>query len=470
MRKPNVLVVVMDTTRADHLSCYGYDRKTTPNLDQLADEGTRFENAISPAGWTLPAHTSLFSGLLPSEHGVLHGEYSQRDGVTMFPEQLSEAGYRTAAFSNNPWVSASYEFDRGIDHFVDVYREHVHKYKSGVGQMLTRLKKALLLSDTGAASTNRELKTWLEAGDDDTPFFAFLNYMEPHQVYTPRRPYHRKYLDGGPLAPYREVFKNRNLHRDRGKIFAGERELTDDEIDAMEALYDGELSCLDAKLGELFEWLQSEGLYEETFILVVGDHGEAFCEHEPMGHQIVDHHFALYDSIVRVPMIARLPDVFEDETVDAPVQLTDVPPTLSDIVDDPAVDLSGGMGAQSLCDPDPDRIALSEYRTPPPQIESLREHAPSFDWSQYEVDLRMARSRTQKLVRYLSREREELYDLADDPGEQFDVRDSETPDERLEDALAAWNDTLGTSASRGGAGPGQQDGDVQEHLKDLGYL
>jgi len=469
MRRPNILVVVMDTTRADHLSCYGYERETTPNLDRLADEGTRFENAIAPAAWTLPAHMSLFSGLLPSEHGVIHGEFSRRDGVTLFPEQLFEAGYRTAAFSNNPWVSASYDFDRGIDYFVDVYREHVHKYKSGVGQMLTRLKKALLLSDTGAASTNRALKQWLTNGDN-APFFAFLNYMEPHQVYTPRRPYHRRYLDGGPLAPYREVFKNRNLHRDRGKIFSGERELTDDEIVAMKALYDGEVSYLDAKLGELFDWMQSEGLFEDTLVLVVGDHGEAFCEHQPLGHQIVDHHFALYDSIVRVPMIAHFPGVFENKTVDAPVQLTDIPPTLADIVDDPAINLSGGISAQSLCDPDPERVALSEYLTPPPQIDSLRKHAPSFDWSKYEVDLRMARSRTQKLVRYRSRETEELYDLAEDPGEQRDIRDRTAPEERLENALEAWGDTLGSVAGDDGTRPGEQDSDVQEHLKDLGYL
>jgi len=468
MSRPNVLMVVMDTVRADHLSCYGYERETTPNLDAFAAEGTLFENAISPAAWTLPAHTSLFSGLLPSEHGVLHGEFSQREDVPMIPEHLSEAGYRTAAFSNNPWVSADYDFDRGIDTFVDVYREHVHKYMSGLNQTLTRIKKALLLSDTGAESTNKALKAWIDETDDE-PFFAFLNYMEPHQVYTPRRPYHRKYLDGGPLTPYREVLKNRNLHRERGKIFSGERELKDEEIAAIEALYDGELSYLDTKLGELFEWLKFKDIYDDTLIIVVGDHGEEFCEHRPMGHQIVDHHFALYDSIVRVPMIVRYPSEFEDETIEAPVQLTDVPLTLTDMIDDPAVDFAGGMSARSLYDPDPQRVALAEYLTPPPQLDSLREHAPTFDWSTYEVDLRMARSRTQKLVRYRNRGTEELYDLSDDPQEQDDISGRIMADQRLVDTLKEWGEPPATNAGEA-TRPGKQDGDVQEHLKDLGYL
>jgi len=235
-------------------------------------------------------------------------------------------------------------------------------------------------------------------------------------------------------------------------------------------LYDGELSYLDAKLGELFDWMKSRGLFEETLIIVVGDHGEEFAEHQPMGNQLVSHHFALYDSIVRVPMIAHLPGVFEDETVEAPVQLTDVPPTLADIVGDAAVSISGGRSARSLCNPDPERVALSEYLTIPSQIGSLQEHAPSFDWSQYEVDLRMARSRTQKLIRYRSRDREELYKLEEDPGERQDVRNSSKPDDRLRDALANWEEPAKPNTGESTPQDGAQDDEVKEHLKDLGYL
>lgn len=237
----------------------------------------------------------------------------------------------------------------------------------------------------------------------------------------------------------------------------------------MEALYDGELSYLDAKLEELFEWLESRGLYDDTLIIVAGEHGQEFCGHHFLGNQIVNHHFALYDSIVRVPMIVRYPDEFEDEKVKIPVQLTDVPLTITDVIEDPAVDIAGGASARSLCDPDSQRVALAEYLTPPSKLDSLREHAPEFDWSTYEVDLRMARSRTQKVVRYRNRDTEQLYNLTDDPTEQDDISGRTTADQRLIDTLEEWDEPP-ESSTADVSQLEKQDGDVQEHLKDLGYI
>lgn len=467
MSRPNVLLLVMDTTRADHLSCYGYDRNTTPNIDAFASEGTRFENGIAPAGWTLPSHVSLFSGLLPSEHGVLHGEFEPDRSIPLLPELLSDAGYDTIGLSNNPWVSPAYALDQGFDEFHEIFREHVYKYMSGLKANIKRLRKLLLIEDTGADSTHETLKQWLQSRDDENPFFAFINYMEPHQVYTPPRPYHNEYVDGGPLAPYREVVRNRQFQRDRGKIFSGERPLTEAEMNARRDLYDSELAYLDDRMGSLFEWLDTEGVLDETLVLIVGDHGEAFGEHVPHG-QLVDHHFSLYDPVTRVPMIARLPGTFDADTVTTPAQLTDIVPTVAELADADAGLSPDGITSESLCDLPDDRVALSEYLTPPPQLESLNEHDPGFDWDQYDVDLRMARSETHKLIHERNFAREELYDLRDDPAEQTDLSDQTEPPAALVERLADWADS--DQVVPAARVDGERDDDVKDHLADLGYL
>jgi arylsulfatase A-like enzyme len=466
MQRPNVLLIVMDTTRADHLSCYGHSRETTPNLDAFAAEGVRYTNPVAPAGWTLPSHVSLFTGLLPSEHGVLHGEYDVPEDVSLVAEQLSEAGYRTGGFSNNPWVSSGTDLDRGFDTFVEVFREHVHRYKSKVGRNLDRLKKLFFLKDTGAESTNEAVERWLDGLDDDEPFFGFINYMEPHQVYTPRRPFHRAYLDGGPIAPYREVFRNRERHRNRGRIFSGEDPLSEEEIAAREALYDGELAYLDRKIGELFDSLRERGLFDDTLVVVVGDHGEQLCDHSRDGGQLVDHHFSLHDPIVRVPFLVRHPELFGTDTVDTPVQLTDLVPTLASVVGD-TVSIPEGTSSESLMDLPDERLALAEYLSPPPQLQSLKDHSDAFDVDRFDVDLRMVRSASWKYVYDQNHGEELLFDLSADPSEQDDLSSERDPPDRIPERMDEYCQiTSDVTSSSGGAG---EDDAVQEHLRDLGY-
>ncbi|HLA38826.1 MAG TPA: sulfatase, partial [Candidatus Glassbacteria bacterium] len=182
---PNILLIVMDAARADRFGCYGYNRPTTPNIDRLAAEGVRFTQAWSTSSWTLPAHASLFTGLLPDEHKTHCGHAWLVDRIPTLAELLAVKGYRTAGFSNNPYVDRSENLHRGFERFEAVWAnsavtDSVHPY------------------DT--PHTNRLVEEFIEnAHSGAGPFFAFINYMDTHMPYGPPEPYRSMYRQGEPV-------------------------------------------------------------------------------------------------------------------------------------------------------------------------------------------------------------------------------------------------------------------------------
>ncbi|HIF62957.1 MAG TPA: hypothetical protein EYG16_07715 [Deltaproteobacteria bacterium] len=278
---PSVLVVCIDTLRADALGVYGASPAGSPVLDQLAADGLVFDNAFSTSSWTRPAVPSLLTGLFPFQHGMLE---THDDGVDVLPdsvqtlaEHLSAAGYRSAAFVQNDHLRRRYSnLDQGFATYVD---------------------------DAGKAPLiAQRFLSWLDQADD-RPFFAYLHFLDVHWPYEPIGLLGSRGIsdaDRNRVASW--GVESRRWWLLREGVRDGELELDDTDLALLRRLYQAELTELDAVLGHLFEVLRARGIWDEMLVIVTSDHGEGFMEHGRL-----DHGYAQYDELLRVPLILRLP-------------------------------------------------------------------------------------------------------------------------------------------------------------------
>lgn len=284
----NILLITLDTTRADHLGCYGYPRAKTPSLDDLAREGIRFARAYCPAPVTLPSHISILSGLYPVAHGVRNNGHHLRPGIRTLAEILKGRGYATAAFVSSFSVDSRFGIDRGFDVYDDTF------------QPQASLKSAN--AERRAEGTFDRFSRWLE-NSWSSQFFAWVHYYDPHLPYDPP-------------PPYKEEFSDRP--------------------------YDGEIAYMDNYVGAILDRLRTKGILEKTIIVVAGDHGEGLGDKVEVGHGIF-----LYEGTLRVPLIFHNLKILPRPRVDeSEVRLVDVAPTILELVG--LKDKAAGMQGQSL--------------------------------------------------------------------------------------------------------------------------
>ena len=329
MKRPNIILISIDTLRQDHVSCYGYYKTTTPNIDRLASEGTIYKNNFSTGVWTPPGHASMLTGLYVSEHGV-YGERRLSDDIPTIATILKENGYQTAGFVNNSQVGALVGFDKGHDTFVEVWkgissRSKVERYFKGA---IRQVKKRLGYEDMGASRTNELVKEWiLNTIDPNRPFYLFIHYIEPHNPLIPPQPYKDRYLSD-----------KRFIDVDRDKIkkvahnplicFTEMITLNPVEIDILKALYDAEIEYTDSKIGEIMNVLKEKDIYDNSMIMITSDHGEHFGEHNLWSHTA-----SLYNEILHIPLIIKYPKGIEcKKEVYHYTQSIDIFPTVMDIV------------------------------------------------------------------------------------------------------------------------------------------
>lgn len=346
----NVLLYVIDALRADHLSSYGYSRPTSPNLDALAADplAMRFTQAYSPSTWTKPVAASLLSGCYPPAHGVrTRNDLFIRD-VPRLPELLQAAGYRTAAVSTIGNVSSALGFGIGFDTFVDLYKDPslVHRREvSNTGAWKLYFEEDVTVVLPLAEDVNDVALTWLDEqkarpAGAQAPWFLFLWVLDPHDPYFPPPGYDR-WQD----PDYAGKIDGSSESIRRVRTAADVQRLID--------LYDGEIAYADAQFGQLVDRLKAMGLYDDTLIVVAGDHGEAFGDHGDFVHG----HLA-YEEIMHVPLIVKLPAASTSgQGVDRPypdrgrelaalAQLTDIAPTVLDVLG--LGTLAKGMQGHSL--------------------------------------------------------------------------------------------------------------------------
>ncbi len=319
---PNVLLIVLDTVRADHLSLYGYERPTTPNLERLAARSIRFDKARTAAPWTLASHATLFTGRWPHELGVKWMCPLEADAPTI-ADYLGSLGYATAGFVGNTFYCA---YDSGLDRGFTDYRDYVLDRFSALrtvrlidlslktlGQIGPALARFLPLDPSvwsqelmlwqathddrkAAAVVNREFLGWLsQTRSPSRPFFAFLNYVDAHSPYV--LPSGAGYRFGSTPASQGDF-----MFLLEGWFRADKRMLPRELQTLARDSYDNCLVYLDERLGELFDELQRQGVLDRTLVILTADHGEGLGEHE-----LFDHGESLYRTEIRVPLLIRPP-------------------------------------------------------------------------------------------------------------------------------------------------------------------
>ncbi|WP_165226528.1 sulfatase [Aquisphaera insulae] len=329
--RPNVLLLVLDTVRAESLGLYGYERDTTPNLNRLAARAIRFDQARSTAPWTLPSHASMFTGRWHHDLDVGEKKPLGKSYPTI-AEVLGAHGYATAGFiANTFFCNHWFGLARGFNHYDDYYEEQsaISVEEALRCSSLGRLAVQAMAGRFGgverrrkdAGRINAAFLSWLDRrSDDQQPFFAFLNYFDAHGPFIPpdgaKRPFGRPPADAQEAAAIRDWDG-----RSRSS-------LTDPQVALARDSYDDCLAYLDEQIGRLFDELAWRGELDDTVIILTADHGEAIGEHGLTGHGR-----SLYDSEVRVPLLLFLPHrAHGGEVVSRPVSLRDIPATILDVI------------------------------------------------------------------------------------------------------------------------------------------
>ena len=421
-KKPNIILITLDTTRADRLGCYGYRRQTSPNIDKLAEESVLYTRAIAPSSWTLPSHASLFTGKFTSSHGARYdpeGPLLLTDAISgpeswdayrarglaqnevTLAEVLKETGYTTAAVVGGPWMKRIFGLNKGFDYYND----------SQISTVNGRLASQVTTSALNWLERRREKK-----------FFLFLNYFDPHGPYSPPEGFALKFLP-------------------KGTNFTG-REPTLEETNA---LYDAEILYMDHYIGRFLQKLKVENLYNDTLIIVTSDHGELFGEHGKFGHG----HY-LYQEELHVPLFIKYPaGEVSPKRTDLRAQLTDILPMIYERV---GITIPGNIQGTS---PSQIKHPIIAETYPLPLISK------DGSWqSIFEGDFKFI---------WNSKNQHMLFNLKDDPEENVNiiVQDSK----RTERMWAQMEQYLAKLPKPGLAVPaGEPDDQTREALKSLGYV
>ena len=435
---PNIVLISIDSLRADHVGAYGYPKPTSPTIDRLAAEGLVLERAFSTTSWTLPAHTALFTGMDDVTHTVTDDGKRLPASVPVLPEILRDRGYRTLGFFSGPYLDPAFGFARGFDEYVDCtsYAGLANGEAPGLDALHAShrdVTNPILLDRVGA-----HLAKGLPQ-----PFFLFLHFWDVHYDYIPPERYWRMFD-----PDYGGTFSGENFERNR----AFKRGMDPADFQHVLALYDGEIRYTDETIGALLDELKRRELLENTLVVITADHGDEFLEHGRKGHG-----HTLFDEVTHIPLIAWLPGRIAPGRDPRLASISDIAPTILALAGiDGALQ---GNGASLLAPPDPARALLLEVQAPA--------------WG---ADLVALRSAKEKVIVNQRADRTFVYDLEKDPAEKQPLRvmaDSPAP---LLDRQTALQTRLAQAKARGaelrGSAPAAVptiDAATEERLRALGY-
>jgi arylsulfatase A-like enzyme len=426
----NVLVIVIDTLAAKHLGSFTPGLRNSPTIDKLAAEGVSFRHAYSTAPWTQPAVASMFTSLMPTDAGVTRMFSTLPDSHATLTEIMRERGRWTMGVTSNWIVTAKYGFGQGFEKLNDT---PVGGHEAITGAKVTEAAK-LVLDRAGKR-----------------PFYLYVHYFDPHWYFNHHPQFDLTSGYKGALQPGMDIDI---LLRDRDK-------LSRDDLAYLENLYREEIAYTDDQVAQLLAHLQKLGLADNTLVVLTADHGEAFMEHDWIGHTA-----NLYDELIHVPLIFSLPGRLAPREVNDPVSLLDILPTLAGIVGAPAEGRPWqGLSLQGYLDgtaaPAPDRTLLAEVSYVSPA------GWPSGDGQTKRFFSNALRMGDWKAIHDLQSQGWELYNFAQDPGEQKNLWDTGSPvQSALQTVLREWEQ------SRGGdqAAPAELDAETLKKLRSLGYV
>jgi choline-sulfatase len=368
----SVIVLLIDTLRADHLSAYEKrSRVKTPVLDAFAGEAAVMESAQSPENWTKPSVASVLTGLWPMSHGTKQSEAKLSDKALMVSEVFKAAGFQTASFIANGYVSDKFGFDQGWDFYTNYIREN---------------------RSTTAEKVFKEAADWVEKHKDKR-FFLYVHTIDPHVPYSPPEEFLKMYQ----TEPYSGQVKPRLTPDllEKAKRVPPKVTFNDKDRAYLEALYDGEISYHDKYLGVFVERLKKLGLYDQVVFVITADHGEEFYDHNSYGHG-----HSVYQELLHVPFMVRWPGTVSPQRVATTVSTVDISPTV--------------LTAAGVAVPD-----VMEGTDRVPQLLGALPSAPPVAFSDFLDDRRVIRAGRWKLI--LSGLRATFFDLKSDPGEKVEL-------------------------------------------------
>jgi arylsulfatase A-like enzyme len=456
MNQPNVILLTIDTLRVDMLNCYGYNNLLTPNIDRLAGSGIRFEQVISGGSWTQAAFPVIMTSSYAAMYGGCLGQLAPERPSPV--ETLAAHGYNTGGFSTNPHLSRATGYDRGFHHFADLVPavtdprlrrirggQHLlanpllHYVSSLIGK---RMPPARLYSS--AAEVTDSVCGWLE--HVKTPFFAWVHYMDMHW------PYH---LEEALIHPkdIAQAWQDLLIMNGRSNISNGNESITPTQRDHFLGLYKRSLQYLDTQIGRLMDCVEKLGYDSDTVIILLSDHGEEFLDHGRWGHWESN----LYDEILRVPLIIRMPGWSGSQVIGRQVRLLDLMPTILDICGCPLPGDLMGVSLKPVWTQDEAEYeveaAISEMRRDPWHRIAVRTEAFKYIWDSKRPD------------------QPDLYDLRLDPAEKQNVRE-QYPQEvsQFQAQVDAHRLRVAATEPAIAVPKPELDEEVARRLRDLGYL
>jgi len=374
--RPNLILISIDTLRADHLGCYDYPRPTSPAIDQLASEGVVFKNVMATSPWTLPSHGSILTGMYPSRLGLNSYESKLPSTVTTLSMLLAENGFKTAAVVNSIFLRQKHGFNQGFDYFVAT---------PGI--------------NNSAPSVIKLSKLWIRH-QGQQPFFLFMHIFDTHSSYVPQKKYKEKFVRPykGPASGSGSfLFKIRN----------GEYEPQKEDVDHIIDLYDAEVRQVDDNLKDLFDSLRASGVLDNSVVIICSDHGEEFLEHDDVFHGKTQ-----YQELLKIPLIIRGPGIPSGRRISAVSSLVDIMPTALSLLDLPIPADLDGINLAPMFQNNKSRL-------------TERSVFAEADHNNEQDNIKRAvRYQNYKLHYNLLTKKIELYDLSVDPFEQTDIAEN----------------------------------------------
>ena len=429
-KRPNIVLISLDTLRADSLSCFGYHRVTSPWMDEFfRDRGVIFSHIEAPSTWTLPSHVGLFLSQFASRHGVNTSFQAIPAKDMTFAEWMADQGYETAAYVDRGFLHSRYGFHQGF-----------HRFDQKGGGFSSIIPRCL---------------EWMDTRDQTSPLFLFLHSYDIHTPYDPPHPFRERFLDENMKPKFAELtIPNHPVFQAANK---GEIELVEEDIDYCRALYDAQVVYVDHCLKKFFEKIERRRLLENPMVIVFSDHGEGFAE-----HGLWDHGWSVYEELTRVPLLIRFPDDrFAGTKVDRRASLIDIPPTVVDMMGCPppedwqGVSLLPTIGETGV---ETERRVYSEI----PNLAAM-----------YRSDLKHIHNQGPLMTaRGTVRDRIEVYDLEEDPGETRNLvhNTSDNATGEVERMTKALDLMIELRKGEGSIESTNLDPEAVRELQALGYL
>ncbi|SDK16472.1 Arylsulfatase A [Halovenus aranensis] len=469
---PNIVLIVLDSTRVDHLSCYEYGRETTPYLEKFTTDAVQYKQAFSAAPWTPPSHASMFTGQYPSNHKLMDSHMSMNVDFPTLAEFLNQNGYNTFGISPSAKLGAHTDLSDGFSDYFEMYR--IPEFPKEIGDIIkiylknikswgrlvyNHIKQDGALHEFQASILKKRMN---EYNRKNEPFFGFTNFLCAHNPYNPPQKFKQEFKS----IDYEDIdMKKINYLSENGlyQYLSGETSVTEEEWTVLKDWYDAAIARADAKIEEVVEYLKKIGAYDDTLIIITADHGEHFGENSR-----VYHHFSVYDELIHVPLIVKYPNQkYSNTTVNKLVSLTDLYPTIYQLLTSSKVDKFDGTILPPLGDQEREFI-FSEYGEPVGAMDLIKKYSNQVSQEVYEElyhGLQCCRTLDQKYIK-VSGGDDEFYNLYENQSEKKNlIHESKEEIDKFKQAIESNLSTLPSMTA-----DYDTDKDIRENLKELGYL